>query len=217
MHQRNSALFMVSIWVVLFLGGCQSTYYMLWEKMGKEKRHLLRSNVASVKEEQQEASEKFQSVLIRIKDIYGFEGGNLEEFYERLSLEYNECEDRAENVRSRIKKVEQIAVDLFEEWEDEIAEISNHKLKADSQQKLDATRHRYERLQVAMIGAKESMTPVLRDLKDYVLYLKHNLNARAISSLKEEMNNIEIDIKELVEEMDKSIREAELFAKEIAA
>jgi hypothetical protein len=202
--------------LLLFFLGCQSTYYMVWEKLGREKRHLLKSNVESVQEEQQEASEQFQSVVDHIKEMYGFDGGSLEDFYENLSDDYLECEERAENVRDRVAKVERIATDLFNEWENEIGEISNTKLKADSQKKLDATRKRYDRLHVAMVKAKESMEPVLNNLKDYVLYLKHNLNAQAISSLKKEVDDIEVEVNSLIEDMNKSIHEAKLFAEEIA-
>ncbi|HSO18198.1 MAG TPA: DUF2959 family protein, partial [Desulfosarcina sp.] len=60
--------------IVAFLvltAGCQTTYYALWEKMGKEKRHLLRDSVADAREEQAEASEQFASVVERIKALYG--------------------------------------------------------------------------------------------------------------------------------------------------
>lgn len=201
--------------IFVIFSGCQSTYYMVWEKLGKEKRHLLKSNLEKVQEEQQEASEQFQTVLNRIKEMYGFDGGSLEEFYEQLSEDYIECEDRAEAVRDRVDNVEKIAVDLFDEWEDEIAEISNPKLKTNSKQSLKKTRKRYKHLHVAMVKAEESMTPVLRDLKDYVLYLKHNLNAQAISSLKEEVQDIETQVKVLVDDMNRSIHQAELFLENI--
>lgn len=48
-------------------------------------------------------------------------------------------------------------------------------------------------------------------LQYQVLYLKHNLNAQAISSLRNELVTIEDDVAALVREMDASIREAELF------
>lgn len=197
--------------------GCQSTYYMVWEKLGKEKRHLLKSNLEKVQNEQQDASEQFQTVLDRIKEMYGFDGGSLEEFYEKLSDDYDECEERADTVRDRIDNVETIASDLFKEWENEIDEISNVKLKSDSQQALKETRNRYDKLHTAMVKAEESMSPVLQNLKDYVLYLKHNLNAQAISSLKKEVQAIEGQVQILVKDMNSSIQEAELFLKDIDA
>jgi len=52
---------------------------------------------------------------------------------------------------------------------------------------------------------------VLRQFKDYVLYLKHNLNAQAVASLKGEAANIEGEITKLISRMNESIRQADAF------
>jgi hypothetical protein len=57
------------------------------------------------------------------------------------------------------------------------------------------------------------MDPVLRQLNDYVLYLKHNLNAQAIASLKGEAASIQNEISRLIEQMNKSIARADEFVK----
>ncbi|MBN2034862.1 MAG: DUF2959 domain-containing protein [Deltaproteobacteria bacterium] len=195
------------------LVGCQTTYYAFWEKLGKEKRHLFKDNVEKVRSEQQKASEEFKDALTRVKEIYGFKGGDLEEFYERLRDDYEACERRAASVRERIEMVERIAADLFKEWEEEIGEMGNAKLKSNSRQSLQSTRKRYARLSRAMTKAESRMEPTLRHLRDYVLYLKHNLNAQAIGVLQKEVNDIEIEVEALVKDMTKSISEADEFLK----
>lgn len=196
---------------LLVVVGCQTTYYAVWEKMGKEKRHLLKDNVAKAREEQAEASAQFASVVERIKAMYGFDGGELEAIYGQLSDDYRACEERAEAVRQRIEKVERIAADLFAEWEAEIAEIENVKLQAKSRTSLQETRGRYSRLQRSMTRAEASMDPVMRNLRDYVLYLKHNLNAQAVTSLKREVADIEADVASLIADMNRSIAAADDF------
>jgi len=203
-------IFLLSIFVFT---GCQTTYYAVWEKLGKEKRHLLKDQVEKAAGEQEKASEQFKDVLSRIKEMYGFSGGDLEEFYDRLKDDYEACEERAESVRSRIDRVEQIGGDLFLEWEKEINEITNQKLKTKSRQSLAATQTRFQRLQKAMAKAESKLNPVLRDLRDYVLYLKHNLNARSIGALKKEADDIEVEVGALLKEIGKSISEAEEFVK----
>jgi ElaB/YqjD/DUF883 family membrane-anchored ribosome-binding protein len=199
--------------VLLFTTGCQTTYYTVWEKMGKEKRHLLKDNVEKVSEDQAEASEQFASVVDRIKAMYGFEGGELENVYEKLSEDYRACEKQADEVRDRIDKVERIAADLFKEWEAEIATIENVKFKSKSRASLQDTRNRFDRLQRSMARAEASMNPVLTNLHDYVLYLKHNLNAQAVSSLRKEVADIETDVSSLIADMNRSIKEADAFVK----
>ena len=55
------------------------------------------------------------------------------------------------------------------------------------------------------------MAPVLSRLKDQVLFLKHNLNARAIAGLKTEADKIQSDIESLVKDMNTSIAHADAF------
>ena len=57
------------------------------------------------------------------------------------------------------------------------------------------------------------MSPVLRQFNDYVLYLKHHLNAQAIASLKGGTTNIQAEIGRLIEQMNKSIARADEFVK----
>ena len=213
--RQNGAIRVAALMTAIFLIaiGCQTTYYAVWEKMGKEKRHLLKDNVEQVREEQAEASEQFATVVERIKAMYGFDGGELEDVYEKLSEDYRACEERADAVRDRIDKVERIAADLFKEWESEIGTIENVKLKSKSRASLQDTRSRFLRLQRSMARAEASMDPVLNNLRDYVLYLKHNLNAQAVSSLRKEVADIETEVSSLIADMNRSIKEADAFVK----
>ena len=52
-------------------------------------------------------------------------------------------------------------------------------------------------------------------LQDNVLYLKHNLNSRAIASLKGEFANINADVTRLVSAMQKTIDESNKFVEEL--
>jgi len=197
--------------VLAAAGSCRSTYYAAWEKLGKEKRHLLRGNIEEAKEEQEAAQESFKDVLTRMKEIYGFEGGELEDFYNRLKGDYETSARRAAAVEERIQAVERIAADLFAEWEAEIDEITNARLKSASRASLTDARGRYAKLERAMKQARARMDPVLDQLNDYVLFLKHNLNARAVGALQEEVGDIQVEVERLIGDIRKSIVEAESF------
>jgi paraquat-inducible protein B len=198
---------------MMIFSGCQRAYYAAWESVGKEKRHLLKDEVKDVHSDQEKAAEEFKDVLTRIKEIYGFKGGNLEKVYNKLNDDYQDCEERAETVRKRIQSVEDIASDLFKEWEKEIREISNENFRSKSMQTMRETKDRYSRLRSAMTTASKKMDPVLRSLKDYVLYLKHNLNAQAVGALKQEVGDIEYEVESLIQDISSSVREAEDFLK----
>ncbi len=190
---------------------CQPVYYDVMERFGVQKRHILVDRVEEGREDQEEAREQFQTTLQRFKEATGFEGGDLEDLYDDLSREYERSEARAEDVRARIRSIEDVASDLFSEWEDEIGEISSADLRRRSAEQLRRTRERYGRMIAAMKRAEQRMGPVLVAFRDQVLFLKHNLNARAIASLEGNVVQIEADVERLVAEMEAAIREANAF------
>lgn len=199
--------------VVTLGGGCRSMYYSAYEKFGVYKRDLLKKNVVAARDDQKEASEQFKDALTRLKELYGFSGGNLEKAYNGLQSEYDDCASKAEDVHKRIREVETVANDLFAEWDKEIGEISTPALANSSRRQLQATRERYNGLHEALKDAESSMTPVLTQLHDQVLYLKHNLNAQAIASLKGEAMSIQTDISKLIAQMNAAIAKADEFVK----
>ena len=64
-----------------------------------------------------------------------------------------------------------------------------------------------------VVSAEASLAPVLKQFNDQVLYLKHNLNAQALGSLKAEAGQIEKEIGRLIQEMNASISQADAFIK----
>ena len=58
---------------------------------------------------------------------------------------------------------------------------------------------------------KEKIEPVLVKFKDQVLFLKHNLNAQTIASLKNELISVEGNIASLIKELTASIQAADSF------
>ncbi len=198
--------------VVLSIG-CRSTYYAAWEKFGVHKRDILKERVEKARDEQKAAGEEFKDAMTKLKQLYAFDGGQLEKSYNALQAEYDDCAARADGVRKRIKDMETVASDLFAEWEQEIAQMSTPALQQGSRQQLAATRERYRGLSAALNEAARSMTPVLTQFKDHVLYLKHNLNAQAIASLKGEATNIQGEISKLISQMNSSIAKADEFIK----
>jgi len=183
------------------------------EKFGKEKRHILVDNVEDVQDSQAKAQEEFKDALTRIKELYAFDGKELESFYKKVKNAYEDCDDRAGQIEKRISDVKSVAKDLFIEWEAEITQISDAKMKNSSRQSLKDAKIKYAKLEAVMKNSTKRMYPVLTKLKDYVLYLKHNLNAKAVGSLGSEVVSIEKDVTKLIADMNVSIKEADNFIK----
>ena len=193
------------------LTACSTVYYAAWEKLGYEKRDLLKSAVKKARGEQKEAGEQFQDALTQLKKLTNYNGGNLESAYNRFKSECEDCESQATRVRGQIREVNTVARDLFREWEREIRQYDSASLAADSRRKLSETRSRFELLSRSLHSAEATMEPVLRQFHDQVLYLKHNLNAAAIGSLQGTADNIQSNIRRLLDQMNRSINEADLF------
>lgn len=197
--------------VLTVLVGCSTAYYGAMEKFGVYKRDILVSRVEAARNSQEDAKEQFNSALEQFASVVSYDGGNLEAQYNKLNDEYEDSEAAAEEIRDRIKSIEKVSKDLFKEWEKELDEYSNAKLRAESAAQLRETKREYRTLIAAMKKAEAKIPPVLAVFRDQVLYLKHNLNARAISALKSEYSTIRTDVARLVREMEASINEANQF------
>lgn len=197
--------------LMLALAGCETAYYNAWEKVGIHKRDLLVDRIEDTQDAQEETQEQFKDALEQYRAVVNFDGGDLEKLYNKLNSEYEDSNAAAMAIADNIDRVEDVAADLFKEWENELAQIKNSNLRKDSASKLHDTRFKYQQMVNSMRKAEKTVHPVLSTLKDQVLYLKHNLNARAISALKGELNTMNSDVNKLIVNMQKSIDEANLF------
>lgn len=196
---------------VVFLAGCESTYYNTMEKFGVHKRDILKDRIEEARDGQDDAKEQFSSALERFRSELAFDGGDLAKVYDHLNAEYEKSRDAADEVHERINAVENVSEALFDEWEEELDQYTNANLRRQSESQLKATKRHYAQMLAAMKKAEARMQPILDTFSDQVLYLKHNLNARAIDSLKTQFSGLDKDIKRLISDMDASIKEANRF------
>lgn len=197
------------------LASCQSAYYGTMERLGVPKREIMVSRISEAQEAQEEGQEQFKDALEQFRSVVNFDGGELQSVYDRLDAEFQDSEAAADRIRNRIRAVEDVADALFDEWEDELDLYSNESLRRDSERQLADTQRRYQRLLTAMQRAEATIDPVMDNLRDNVLYLKHNLNARAIASIRGELDTINADVDRLIEAMEAAIAESDRFISEM--
>ena len=199
---------------LLSLAGCTSIYNATMEGVfGYEKRELFKKSVAALQSEQKDAQKEFADALTRLKQLYGFSGGELESVYEKVKSSYERCDGEAKDVHTRIENMEDLAKSMFSEWEKEIKQYSNPNLAATSREQLRLTKDRYAQLSRTVREAESAMQPVLSQLKDNVLFLKHNLNASAIGSLQGKAVGIQKQIEQLLTQMNTAIAASDSFIK----
>ena len=212
MTRLTQAIVFISALVLsTLLAGCSSAYYKALEGIGIPKRELMVHRVEKARDSQEDTKEQFQTALEKFKAIATFDGGELEDKYNQLNGEFEASEDQANEVKKRISDIEDVSEALFEEWEEELNQYESASLRRNSATKLSATRRHYAQMIATMKRAEAKMEPVLKAFRDQVLYLKHNLNAKAIASLQDEVSSVESDIAVLIESMEKSINEANAF------
>jgi hypothetical protein len=205
--------------VAVFTGGCatsRSLYYDTWEKLGYNKRERLADDVKAARDEQANAKKQFTSALEQFKSVVNFNGGDLEAMYNNLNKQYEKCESEAGDVKSRVQTVKNVGQALFDEWKGEIGQIKDDpSLQQKSQQLYDQTHRSYGEMVSRMDTAAASMDPVLQKFKNKVLFIKSNLNAQAIASLKGEELKVGADVDKLIRDMEASIAQADAFIAQI--
>lgn len=213
--RRSSLVRSAMILVVALSLGCSSLYYSTMEKFGYEKRDILVNRVGEARDSQEAAKEQFASALDKFKSVVHFNGGDLEAKYNELKTELDRSESRAKDVHNRIDSVESVSKDLFSEWKGELAQYNDQTLRRRSEDEMIATQRRCDQLIAAMRRAESKIEPVLKPLRDQVLFLKHNLNAQAIASIQGELDGVQTDTDALVADLNKSIAEADQFIKQM--
>jgi excinuclease UvrABC nuclease subunit len=204
---RRAMVVVGLVWLV----SCTQLYYKAQEKIGNEKRDILVDRIKKGREDQEKAKEQYKSTLEAFQAATGFTGGKTEEVYKKLKKEYDEAAERTKKVSDRIASIEQVSGDMFGEWERELAGMNNGELKNKSTILLKKTRRRYGELIARMRAVEAKAKPVVKAFEDQVLYIKHNLNAEAISSLKVNVGKMDAEVKKLVVDIEASTREADAF------
>lgn len=197
--------------MILGLCACDTMYYGTMEKIGIHKRDIMVDRVKAARDTQNEAKQQFLTAMEQFKSVVNFKGGDLEREYKKLNAVFKESESEAAAVHDRISAVEDVSDALFSEWRKELKQYSSNTLRKASQRKYDITRAKYKELIKAMKKAESKLEPVLATLRDQVLFMKHNLNAKAISGLSSELASVQTNVDKLIRDMDIAIAEADKF------
>jgi hypothetical protein len=150
---------LLSLTLVFSLSACSSMYYGGLEKIGIPKREVMVYRVEKARDTQEETKEQFKSALEQFTAVTRFQGGDLEETYNKLNGEYEASVRKAEEVRQRISDIEDVSEALFSEWENEITQYSSASLRRSSQNKLKETKIQYRQLITAMKNAESKSNP----------------------------------------------------------
>lgn len=196
-------------------GTAQKAKYSTLEKVGIHKRDILVDRIQDTTETQDEVKQEFQSAYEELASLIDLNDQGLEKKYQRMASAVAASEDKADELDKRIGAVDEVATALFDEWQEELGQYQSASLRNTSQKNLTTTKTRYAALFKKMRDSQSRISPVLEVLQDNTLYLKHNLNARAISSISNEVLDIEGKVGLLIKQMEESIAESKAFIRDM--
>jgi chromosome segregation ATPase len=190
---------------------CSTVKYEALEQVGVYKRDILVDRVEDARDSQADTREEVLAAYEELNILIGEEGGELERQYKRLNRKVERSKDAIEELDDHLAAIDEVSADLFEEWEEELAEYNSAALRADQEQKLRESRRQFTSLRQRMQVARDRVDPVMAVLNDNVLYLKHSLNARALDALRGEATALEGKVDALIADMQVAIDEANAF------
>lgn len=185
------------------------------DQLWKEPRDVLVDRVEDAREAQQDTVTQFRSAMEEFKSVTDFDGGDLESVFNRLNSSYEKSESAAENIENRVDKVVSATNRMLDEWKNELNDYHDASIRAKAESQFDFTRQNAEQMINAMRNAAEKTAPVLNAFRDQVLFLKHNLNMQAITTLDAQTAEIQQDVSTLIQEMENSIAEATAFIEQM--
>ena len=187
--------------------------YSGYEMIGVEKRDLLKTRIEKTRDEQKDAGATFEDALDKLRKLYDLPESQLSRQYKEVRASYDRSERKAEDVRQSRERMNDVARDLFREWQGEISQMQTADLKAKSRAKLNESSAKFKALDQSLGQSEAKMRPILGQLKDHVFYLKHNLNAESLAGLKRERDRIDRGIDDLLKDLNHSLARAEEFTK----
>jgi hypothetical protein len=211
---RRTTIFIPLLLLTLLLPGCKSTYYKAMRTLGKEKRDILVQRIKDAKKDQDQTKQQLQTTMESFQALTGFKGGSLEKAY---NSDYESADSQAGKLHDKIQSIDQVSNDLFKEWQGEINAMDNGKLKSQDTIMLRNAKARQATYMRAMRRTEDQIAPVLKTFRDQVLFLKHNLNSRAIGSLKGTSASLQSDVAGLIQSIDASSQEADNLISSLAA
>ena len=213
--KNNTALFCLIALTAFMATSCSTAYYNVMETFGVEKRDMLQNHVQAIRDIQEKVQNHFSSALDYYLAVVSIKGGELEKKYRKLNKEYDLSEKEVERLEDKVERFNKVSKDLMKEWKKELKQYSNKDLRDASARKRKETGAKLDKLLAGMNQSLAATKPVLTQLHDQVLFLKHNLNSQAISGLQQESERIKSDVQKVITSMQASIQESQAFIDEM--
>jgi hypothetical protein len=197
---------------LLLLSGCQSVHRAASERFSLARQDSLVREIDRASRLHQATADQLGVALETYQYVLDPEEFSLRERYELLSREYVRAERLAADTRERIEDMEHAARAHFVDWENRLYEYTDPVIRNASRQQLDASRQEYERVVTHVRRTETRTNRVIQAFGDQVRFLRHNLNQQAIGALRNPATELQLEVTDLMEEMQKAGEALQILA-----
>jgi hypothetical protein len=196
-HPLRSLLF---LGLLVLVSGCQSVKNAT-DRFSVDRRDVLVEHLDHTSHQLLEVHQSFSEVKTELVEFSGQVDIPLRQRHEWLGERYVRCEAAVEEADVEIKALQEAARRFFLNWESELFDYSNELIRDATRFQLNETRQRYERAITQVKKSQQLATGTLEELRDYLSFLRHNLNDQAFAALHEPGADLTIRTDELLKEL----------------
>ena len=185
------------------LGGCESLTSSLKSSDGLERVDELLSHVERVQVESAVSKERAQAALEGLRALLAPEfRGDAAAAHTQLVTVVEQSIEQAEMLKRSMKPLKRTGEKVFEQWTADLESFGNISLRQRSQERLEATRTRYDAILSSAVAAQLAYDAFNGDLSDHALFLEHDFNSAAVAMIAGEQESLRSRAKELARRLD---------------
>jgi len=159
MQNLTKAIMCAMLLALTSCGTVEKAKYSAWEKVGVHKRDILVDRIEDTAAAQEETKQQFQSAYEELASIVNVDDKGLADQYKRIEKAYKRSEASSEELKGHIASVDRVANALFEEWQQELTQYTNQKLRQSSADNLSKTKQNYAVIYQAMQDSYKTIEP----------------------------------------------------------
>ncbi len=125
-------------------------------------------------------------------------------------------EEQAETLRGATGPMQDAAADVFQRWTKDMEAFGNSRMRQRSQARLDETRTRFQAIVGAAQTAQIALDAFHDELQDHALFLRHDLNAASVASIRTDVRELTDQSKALDQRLDATVAAANAYVESAA-
>jgi hypothetical protein len=161
------------------------------------------------------AREQLGKTLDTYNSIFADQNADVRKAYKAVDGEMTKTEKERDQVRTKLDEVKVEEEAYFAGWNASLQQIGNADLRKRSETRMTETRGQFDGILNAVREAREAYEPFMKDLKDQWTYLGHDLNPSGISSLKPDVDKLNLKAKDLFAKIDAGTKKAEEYVRSL--